>query len=218
MEKIKDIFYNGMNPVNENLIRTIIIDWSEHSKGILNIARNLEPNFEVTEDNKAILKQLLLYFTGSKESHLDLNKGLFLVGGIGTGKSLLFDVFKIYTAEILRINSFQYHFANEIINNVNINGIEKLELYNFNNGFPITCYIDDIASKTEKIKHYGTEINVIEQLLNIRYQVFNRFRKLTHISSNKYPAEMKEIYDLRIVDRFKEMFNIIEINGKSFRK
>ena len=76
-----------------------------------------------------------------------------------------------YTSEILRANSFQYHFASEIKDSVNINGIDYLEKYNFNYGYPITCYIDDIASSNENIKHYGTTHSVIEQLLSIRYNV-----------------------------------------------
>ncbi len=169
-----------------------------------------------------------MYFTGSKEFVLcandlgviepSLNKGLMIIGGVGTGKSLLFNVFKKYTGEILRTNSFRSYTSISIIDDVNVNGVEHLELFNENYGYPITCYIDDIASKNETVKHYGTEYNVIEQLLSIRYNAYSRRKKLTHISTNKYPSELEGVYETRIIDRMKEMFNMIELNGKSFRK
>lgn len=227
MKKINEIFYTGIHPVNENIIRTISIDWDMHSKGIFNIAKSLEPKFVVNENNKRILRLLLLYFTGSKDFTAfatelgiiepSLNKGLMMVGGVGTGKSLLFDIFKKYTGQILRANSFRSYTSIAIIDDVNVNGVEYLELFNENFGYPITCYIDDIASKNEVVKHYGTEYNVIEQLLSIRYNIFSRYKKLTHVSSNKYPNEFKGLYDIRVIDRMKEMFNILELNCESFR-
>ena len=130
---------------------------------------------------------------------------------------------QIQAEEILRIKKslneiLANHTGQDIIDNVSINGVEFLEKFNHNYDRPITCYIDDIASRNEKIKYYGTEVNVMEQLLSIRYNAFCRYRKLTHISSNLYPNDFKNIYDIRTIDRMKEMFNIIELKGGSWRK
>lgn len=218
MKNIKDIFYDGFEPSDDNIIRPVRINWTQHSIGIQNIAKSFEPDFVINEANKEVLKQLLLYFSGSNYFNGSLKKGIMLIGAVGTGKSLLFQVFKKYTAEILRINSFQYHTGQDIVDNVSIKGVEYLELYNHNYGNPITCYIDDIASRNEVIKYYGTDVNVMEQLLSIRYNIYSKYKKLTHITSNKYPEDFKKIYEERVIDRMKEMFNIIELNGNSFRK
>jgi DNA replication protein DnaC len=218
MQTLREIFYSGLEPNDDNIIRAVDINWNQHSSGVLNIAKSIEPDFLIDETNKDVLKQLLLYFTGSDEFDGSLKKGIMLIGGVGTGKSLLFRIFKEYTSQIIRINSFQYHTSQEIIDNVNVKGVEYMDVFNHNYDNPITCYIDDIASRNEVIKYYGTEVNVMEQLLSIRYNVFSRYRKLTHVTSNKYPSDFKDLYDNRIVDRMKEMFNIIELTGKSFRK
>jgi len=218
MKTIRDIFFEGLEPNDDNIIRPVEINWNQHSNGVLNIAKSLEPTFEVNDINKNILKELLMYFSGSDSFNGSLKKGIMLVGDIGTGKSLLFKIFKRYTSEILRVNSFQYFSTQEITDNVNISGVDYLQAFNDNFGNPITCYIDDIASKNEVIKHYGTEVNTIEQLLSIRYNVFTRYRKLTHTTSNKYPSELTNVYEKRIIDRMVEMFNILELPGKSFRK
>lgn len=228
MKNLNEIFYKEMDVLQKQIINTVPINWEQHSRGVLNIARGFEPLFKIDENNKKALRLLLLYFTGNQLFIDDLeeysgkkgslSKGVALIGGVGSGKSLLFKIFKEYTSKILYKNSFQLHYASEIKDTVNVNGIDHLEIFNFNSGFPITCYIDDIASGGESVKHYGTDHNVIEQLLSIRYNVYSRYGKLTHISTNKYPEELKKVYEERIVDRMKEMFNFIEVKGNSFRK
>lgn len=228
MENISNIFFEGLESNKIQTIKVVSVNYKQHSEGVVNIARSIQPNYKINKNTSKVLKLLLLYFTGNElfidelkdYSGVDgsLSKGLLLIGGVGTGKTLLFKIFKAYTSRIIMKNSFQMHNALEIIDIVNISGINYLETFNFNSGNPITCYIDDIAAANENVKHYGTDYNVIQQLLSIRYNVFSRFGKLTHATSNKYPVELHEIYDERIIDRMKEMFNFIEIDGESRRK
>ena len=223
----EEIFNSGQAQDESQIIKTITVDWVKHSHGILNLAKNFEPNFKIDENNKVILRLFLLYFTGNKMfnealkeltgTEGSLNKGLLLGGGVGTGKSLLFRIIKHYTGEILHANSFQYHNASEIIDTVGVSGIEYLEQFNSNFGNPLTCYIDDIAAQNEKVNHFGTNHAVIEQLLSVRYNVYSRHKKLTHVSTNKTLPALTEIYETRIIDRMKEMFNIINLGGKSRR-
>ena len=92
-----------------------------------------------------------------------------------------------------------------------------IDKFGINNGSPITCLIDDIATKSENITSYGTTYNVTEELISLRYNIYRTYRKLTHFTSNKYPNELSEIYDERIISRLSEMCNIIEIKGIDFR-
>ncbi len=216
-----------------NIIGFQKIDIDEHFEWIKKIALYLQPNYQFTDEINQVLRTFLLYFSGQKENAnkatlnaeniISLNKGLMLTGGVGVGKSLIFEVFKIYTTQVLHKNGFQYHLASNIIDQLNIEG--KVYYHQFNENRqdentlkPITCYIDDIASKNEMVKHYGTEYNAIQELISIRYNVFTRYRKLTHLSSNIFPKQLKDIYGVRIIDRMREMFNIIELKGESFRK
>lgn len=202
-------------------LKTIDIDWGIHSNLILRIGKHFTPDFKIDENNQEVLKQMLLYFTGNKKFNGDLNKGILLVGGVGTGKSLLFDIFKKYTSEVIHTNSFQVHSAIDIIDRVNVSGIDILSFYSNNfegrQAHPVRCYIDDIGTKHETVKHYGTEINVIEQLLSLRYNIYKRYGTLTHASTNLFPSILSETYDKRITDRMVEMFNVIELKGNSRR-
>jgi len=230
---ILEIIEKDKSLSRKNIIIPQKINIDEHFKIIKKIALYLQPNYIFTEEICQILKILLLYFSGQKEDansekiifnkSISLNKGLLLVGGVGVGKSLIFEILQIYTTRVLRRNGFQYHSASSIIDFLNINGKVYYNLFKENRQDentikPITCYIDDIASKNEIVKHFGTEYNAIQELISIRYEVFIRHKKLTHLSTNIFPKQLKEIYGSRIIDRMREMFNIIELKGESFRK
>jgi len=220
ISNVLNVFFNGFNE-HKQIINKIIVDEKLHKHGLINIAKNQFNRFILDDENKKTINLLFHYFTGNEEkcfeNDIDLSKGLLIVGGTGTGKSLLFKIFKLYTGEVLRKNSYQFYNSSEIVENVNINGVKYLEKFNYNfdgkKANPITCYIDDICSKNEKIKHFGSEISVIESLINIRYNIFLQFRKLTHFTSNIYPSEISKYYDLRIISRLTEMCNVIELNG-----
>ena len=227
MKNIYDIFYKNQTPVKSQAVKKIDIEWSQHAVGIYNIGRSLIPDFKIDSYNSDILMNLLLYFTGNKEiiyngvakkCNLDLNKGLLIVGGVGSGKSKMFELFRLYTYEILQTNTFQYLLSSQIVKDVDSKGLAELEQYSLKANAKRPIYIDDIASVNENVTHFGTVINVIEQLLQDRYNLFIRNNFLTHATSNKYPAELAKIYDIRTIDRFNEMFNIIELDSPSRRK
>jgi DNA replication protein DnaC len=52
----------------------------------------------------------------------------------------------------------------------------------------------------------------------MRYLVYTKCRKLTHFTSNIYPAEIENLYGTRAASRLAEMCNIIELTGIDFRK
>lgn len=197
-----------------------------HKTGIQTMLRNEEPNYVIDKTNSNTIKSLFQYFTGNVEfceqNNIDLNKGILLIGNVGSGKSLLMKVFKNYTANVLHCNSFRSYSSPEIIANVNMNGISYLNLFADNNdGYkaqPITAYIDDICSlESEQVNNYGTKIEVIERLITISYEKYTRYRKLTHFTSNIYPEKMLKFYNERVISRLIEMCNIITLESSDFR-
>ena len=219
--------------IKSNIIKYEKFDLESHLEVLKKIAKYLEPDYEFTNKLEVVFKLLLLYFSGQTEflimykkiynKKASFKKGIFIIGSVGVGKSLIFEIFKIYTSKIIQQNSFQIHNAFEIVDNLNIYG--KSYLDRFSNNYtsnhksnPITCYIDDIASKDETVLHFGSKYNAMQEVLSTRYNILRKYGKLTHITSNLYPNEMNKIYGVRITDRMKEMFNIIELTGDSYRK
>ncbi|RLD69241.1 MAG: hypothetical protein DRI95_00685 [Bacteroidetes bacterium] len=220
---IKEIFAKGQDCEIENIIKSISVNWNEHANGILNLIKSNEPNYEMTANHKYLLKELLLYFTGNSEFKGSLNKGILLTGSVGGGKSLLLErIFKHYTSVINQLNSYHLFNFKELSEDFKIKGdiaLNELKAIKTNNKTTVKpVLIDDLGSGNFLVKNYGNDINLIDTIIDIRYLVLSRYRKITHATSNLYISDFKTIVDDRTISRMSEMFNILELEGKDYRK
>lgn len=168
------------------------------------------------EDNKIVLNYLSHYFARTDEFTGDLKKGILLCGGVGTGKSLFMEAFERFCFN--RPNAFITHDMKAISRDVQENGTQILQSYNQG-----ICNYDDVGFE-DKAAHFGNKVCVFTELMNIQYHKFLKSGKVCHITtnlgfSNDYGfGKFSDRYDKRIVDRVRQMFNIVEFNGNSKRK
>ena len=149
---------------------------------------------------------------------LDYTKGLFLYGPVGTGKSTLLRGLQTYMNNIKRRDvlkdyriGFFWKSASELANSYAGDGQEKLlQWCDYCN-----LMIDELGREPLPAKHYGTSLNVIQFVLQLRYD--HRMENVTHITSNLMLSDITPMYGDYISDRFREMFNIIEWTGDSKR-
>lgn len=182
--------------------------------------------FELTKNNEQPLRQLLMYFAGVP-GELDLVKGVCLQGPTGSGKTTIMRYISMWLGNG-RPQSFRMANCRDIQKEAAAGGYEALykytrQSYNFNNGFhrengPVTYCFDDLGAENNS-KFYGTEINVMEELLQDRYNEAQITGMLTHATTNIKDGKVYEqLYGLRVRDRMREMFNFVELNGPSFRR
>ena len=150
--------------------------------------------------------------------NLDYNKGFFLYGPIGTGKSTFMKGLAKYMNSIKRRTfnedrrlGFYWKSASELTNYYVGGGQEKLLQWRDD----CNLLIDELGREPCPASHYGNELNVIQFLLQLRYD--HRKDNITHITSNVTPQDIMPIYGDYISDRFREMFNIIPWFGASKR-
>jgi ATPase subunit of ABC transporter with duplicated ATPase domains len=180
------------------------------------IVAKICPRFKVTEFNKIVLNELFYYATRNPIGKLDTNKGIFLHGEIGTGKSTLIKIL----AEFQRLygNGFKTVNCASVAAYFASYGIDSLNEHTWNdtwNGVhPCERAFDELGKETIPAKHYGNELNVMQHVIQIRYDL----KVKTHITSNMQPGEIETKYGSHIYDRAIEMFNFIELKGESFRK
>ena len=74
--------------------------------------------------------------------------------------------------------------------------------------------IDDLGLEPDLISSYATVMKPCIEILSERYDA----QLTTFISSNLAPESIKEYYDERLSDRFREMMEIIPFESKTFRK
>ncbi len=78
------------------------------------------------------------------------------------------------------------------------------------------CF-DDMGTEDE-VKHYGTQINVLGQVILMRYELFQERHVLTHFTSNLTAPQIEQHYGERVRSRLREMCNWIEYKSNSIDK
>jgi len=173
--------------------------------------------FVFDDKNKAVIDQLFKYFIQDSGCKLDLHKGIFICGSVGTGKSSLMQAFSRFTKDNNFENSFDVVCMRKVNMEVDASGLSSLKQYCSGNRM-----FDDIALRTKKINSFGTKIMPSDEIIQLMYK---RFTKLiprpTHFSSNVdfwNNKELSKIYDERSIDRLFEMCNVVYLGGSSRRR
>lgn len=183
--------------------------------------RGFMHNFIIDDDNKFVVKCLYHYITGNQEKFMinestpgNIYKGIILIGSFGTGKTILLEAFiNLYDYFIKSIPGLSYHHQpSKFINNQKLEQIIKED--SLKNYAKCTLMIDDIGRESKDLKHFGNILLPMVQLLELRY--INR--SLTFATSNYKHETFKNFYTEYISERMIELFNYIELTGKSRRK
>lgn len=141
------------------------------------------------------------------------NKGLFLMGAKGIGKTLNFMVYRAIQAKYnglgMRMVSVKH-----LETQFKIQGETYIQEL-------VDCdelLLDDIGSEPRTIKDYGTDRNLVNDILIQRYARFQRNECITHATTNLNVELLINHYDVRLIDRMKEMFVLKKINSEKVSK
>lgn len=204
-------------------------EMSKHTHIIAQIGGNYcakeGKKFIIDENNRKILRFMLYYVHGSNlcenvftEKRYKLSNNILIIGGVGTGKTLLMQIFSDYCRLLNLPMSFENMSVSQLINCQKTNG--NIDKYTFcentENGKAKHLCLNDLGLEIGQ-NIYGTNAdNVIEEFLFSRYELFQQKGLRYHITANLTVKDFKEKYNDRLTDRFKA-FNTIVLNGESRR-
>lgn len=221
IRKQEEFIENLKQPFTPKELQTFVLE-----KLRTEIVTDRPPFFN--EETKIVFKALCYYFTGDAEfetmgENWKLNKGLCLMGNVGTGKTTLMRMFSRNKRQ-----SYQVLSCRKIAGEYAENGHEILHKYssvvtNYINDYKYFlqknlgfCF-DDLGTESNK-KNYGNTVNVMEEILLNRYDNRQFGWNFTHITTNLTADQIEETYGSRVRSRMREMFNIIELTGGDLRK
>lgn len=177
--------------------------------------------FEISDDVRPTYEVLSDYF-GGKAGELDLRKGILLAGSIGTGKTIAMHVFA-------RLKGFKVVSTRHVVRDFAKRGMDALdeygrEAFKMNPGGhrdrsqPKTICFDDLGLEDTNSQLYGNKANVMAEILIDRYEHWRFCGMMTHATTNLNLTKIAELYGDRVMDRVKEIMNVVIMEGQSKRK
>lgn len=203
----------------------ISVDWAKEMAFFRAAFLKVEPRFDPKLADRNILNSLFAWVWKLDDYNmlkLDYNKGFCFYGDIGLGKSMTLQALRQYRnglvsrheskREDFRMKGTWLKAASELANIFSVDGQPALIKYTTDE---INLIIDELGREPRPAKYFGTELNVIQFVLQLRYD--HRRNSFTHITTNLKLEDIAQKYGAYIADRCLEMFNFIEFKGASLR-
>jgi hypothetical protein len=192
--------------------------------------------FEPTVNQKPVITALALYFAEAEEfESLDpklynstklqfsLHKGIWLWGNPGVGKSLIMEIFnrnKRICYDMLECPKVCYSYVkhgDEVLDSlIDVRRAVAPDASTFFQSIKGVCY-NDLGTEPMPVSHYKNPLNVMEYIMLQTYE-----RKVPYwqryVTTNLTFDQVKETYGVRVLDRIRECYNILELKGESHRK
>lgn len=146
--------------------------------------------------------------------------GFALCGGVGTGKTLRMEF-------MARHMSIHMCSANEIFNLLARTKSSEYRSevirtdYRSNFETSIRYYdliIDDIGTEPPFHMDYGTQRDIMAEVLEERYLAFTRHNALTYVTTNLTRQEIEARYGERIASRMEQMMYFVTLPGEDRRR
>lgn len=196
-----------------------VIDYETARGYVIRIIREMYGDKYTTNDQiKTLLTNMTKYFICDPSCQLDLEKGILLYGGVGTGKTTLFRIFKRLADALDIKEGYNRAFAVEKTNHIVLDVRERPNEVNISKYFNGNICFDDLGQEASDAKVYGNTVSVMGDILFNRYDRFQNNGILTHATTNLSEKELADKYGERIHSRAVEMFNWIQFDGKDLRK
>lgn len=189
-------------------------------------------DFVINDQNKEVINTMILYFAKHSDflsaknilgGEPTFKKGILLLGNVGSGKTILMDIFKRAVSDnrspfMKKSQAFTTVFAKDLPYLIESEGLGAMKKYTDqykkedgearNN----IINIEDIgAEKKEKHLNYGSQYDLIDTLIDVRNRHLTFSGIITHGTTNHNAKQLSELYDERFVSRLYSTFNIIPL-------
>ncbi|MFN5443662.1 MAG: ATPase [Crocinitomicaceae bacterium] len=163
-------------------------------------------HFNIQKEDYTLIRKMICYAIRDEEAcqkyQIDMNKGILLLGPVGSGKTSLMNLIRDFFPTSFRpiIKS-----TREISYEFNQEGYATIDKYGKTE--KVFCF-DDLGVESS-LKHYGNECNTMGEIILSRYDQYIQSGMITHVTTNLNSVELEKMYGVRVRSRLREMFNLI---------
>lgn len=179
-------------------------------------------DFIFNQDNSETIYTIFRYFLKDKDfnksglvsNNPSLDKGLYIFGDNGVGKTYLFEIIHKMGYELTKYGCYDLwfrtisaiSFVQKYMKEVKINN----SIFNIEDYYKSKLLIDDLMLENKAFKE--------DELMAILLFERDKRGSTTFITTNARPTEVSDRYGMAIGDRLVKQFNFIHWEGESFRK
>ena len=171
-------------------------------------------SWRFTDEEKAILQNLVRYFINDPQSEYLLHKGLFVYGLPGTGKTEIM----LALQKFCESNELQKAFKFTSMSAVHIQAKTDKDFDPVTENVQYDRAFDEFGRNAGAVIRYGDSIDINEAIVELRYERWKRYGQLSHFIANATPNDVKQLFSSMVYDRIREMCTSVLFPGESKRK
>lgn len=165
----------------------------------------------IDDDNRKAMTLCAAWLARERSEGIDVNKGLMIVGHVGSGKTTLMRVLREAMREAYGAQ-FGIRSCSDMVRGFTDNGSEAIEAWIT---APHVCF-DDLGTEPLESVNYGNRKNVMKDVLEARYERMGRGEKAwTHLTTNLSPANIATNYGERCASRLRQIVNVIDLGASA---
>lgn len=173
-------------------------------------ARALCAGWVIDDANRQPVQKVAAWLARESRPDLDRNKGLLIMGNVGTGKSLLIRAVREAMRDVWGV-SFGMRGCADLSRDFNpkeTGGYQAIEPWI---NAPHVCF-DDLGTEPTESLHMGLRTNLMAEVIEGRYDRLMRGQKAwTHFTTNLGIPEIENRYGARAFSRLRHICNVVDL-------
>lgn len=167
-----------------------------------------------------VMEDLIKYLIGDPSGRWNSDLDLYLWGDVGVSKTtlaragkMMLDYLRGYMKKEL-LKKYKFISMEEVFFSAYSSGTLK-GIENIVKG---DVCIDELSERHMSYKHFGNDLNLMNDILMLRHNLWKQRRARTMITTNIPPSKLKEIVnDERLYHRIRQQYKTVEIIGEDQR-
>jgi len=166
-----------------------------------------------TQEQKQVIQQLLEWAINDEDSSIPLQRGVFLYGSVGTGKSEIMQMLQVFCERHNENKHFEITNISEMYTDARMS-----KDYDMRGAITLSRCFDEFGRQSGSVMLFGNAVDVNEAIIEQRYNRMNAYGQITHFVSNATPDDIRQIISPMAFDRLRSMCTPLLMPGISHRQ